>query len=175
MSKTALRGGISGGTLASMMGPEEEVRASAQRRGWSAIPMRSALIARPNPAWAPRVTRAGPKYDSELRMWTGAVRHGQGSTPAWYAAATRCRAGPMAAGSATGRSPGSAPARPHPAGRHGQRRRRPPRQGWPSAIPGDARAAAGTRSGPRRKDPPHGLFSASRSIPGPRPGYGTWP
>ena len=59
LAVTAVRGGISGGTLASMMGQQDEVRASAERRRVAGDPMRSALIARPNPTWATSVTWTG--------------------------------------------------------------------------------------------------------------------
>jgi short subunit dehydrogenase-like uncharacterized protein len=68
---TALRGGISGGTLASMMGQQAEVQASAQRRRvvadpYALSPDRAAepdLGDERDPGWA--------RYDSGLRMWTG--------------------------------------------------------------------------------------------------------
>jgi len=67
---TGLRGGVSGGTLASMMGQQEEVRASAQRRvvsdPYALSPDRAAepvLGDERDPGWA--------RYDGELRMWTG--------------------------------------------------------------------------------------------------------
>ena len=68
---TALRGGISGGTLASMMGQQAEVRASAQLRRvagdpYALSPDRAAepdLGGEPDLDWA--------RYDSDLRAWTG--------------------------------------------------------------------------------------------------------
>ena len=68
---TALRGGISGGTLASLMGQQDEVRASAERRRvvgdpYALSPDRAAepdLGDERDPGWA--------RYDGELRMWTG--------------------------------------------------------------------------------------------------------
>jgi short subunit dehydrogenase-like uncharacterized protein len=68
---TALRGGVSGGTLASMMGQQEEVRASAERRRlvsdpYALSPDRAAepdLGDERDPGWA--------RYDGGLRMWTG--------------------------------------------------------------------------------------------------------
>jgi len=68
---TALRGGVSGGTLASMMGQEAEVRASEQRRRvvadpYALSPDRAAepdLGDERDPGWA--------RYDGGLRMWTG--------------------------------------------------------------------------------------------------------
>jgi len=67
----ALRGGVSGGTLASMMGQEAEVRASEQRRRvvadpYALSPDRAAepdLGDERDPGWA--------RYDGGLRMWTG--------------------------------------------------------------------------------------------------------
>ena len=69
---TALRGGVSGGTLASMMGQQAEVRASAQLRQIVADPY--ALSPGPDRrAWPGRRARSGlrPRYDGDLRMWTG--------------------------------------------------------------------------------------------------------
>ena len=68
---TALRGGVSGGTLASMMAQQAEVRASAQLRRvagdpYALSPDRAAepdLGDERDPGWA--------RYDSGLRMWTG--------------------------------------------------------------------------------------------------------
>ncbi|MGD0066323.1 MAG: saccharopine dehydrogenase NADP-binding domain-containing protein [Streptosporangiaceae bacterium] len=68
---TALRGGVSGGTLASMMDQQEEVRASTQRRRvvsdpYALSPDRAAepdLGDERDPGWA--------RYDGSLRMWTG--------------------------------------------------------------------------------------------------------
>jgi len=68
---TALRGGVSGGTLASMMAQQAEVRASAQLRRvagdpYALSPDRAAepdLGDERDPGWA--------RYDGGLRMWTG--------------------------------------------------------------------------------------------------------
>jgi len=68
---TALRGGISGGTLASLMGQQAEVQASAQLRRvvsdpYALSPDRAAepdLGDERDPRWA--------RYDGGLRMWTG--------------------------------------------------------------------------------------------------------
>jgi len=68
---TALRGGVSGGTLASMMGEQAEVRASEQRRQvvadpYALSPDRAAepdLGHERDPGWA--------RYDGGLRVWTG--------------------------------------------------------------------------------------------------------
>ena len=67
----ALRGGVSGGTLASMMGQQDEVRASVERRRVVADPyaLSPDRAAEPDPGddsdsgWA--------RYDRGLRMWTG--------------------------------------------------------------------------------------------------------
>jgi short subunit dehydrogenase-like uncharacterized protein len=67
---TALRGGVSGGTLASMMGQQAEARAGAQRR----------LVADPYALSPDRAAEPGlgderdllwARYDGGLRMWTG--------------------------------------------------------------------------------------------------------
>ena len=68
---TALKGGVSGGTLASMMGQQDEVRASAERRRvvqdpYALSPDRPAepdLGGEPDLEWV--------SYDSDLRMWVG--------------------------------------------------------------------------------------------------------
>ena len=68
---TALRGAVSGGTLASMMDQQAEVRASAERRRmvqdpYALSPDRAAepdLGDERDPGWA--------RYDGDLRMWTG--------------------------------------------------------------------------------------------------------
>jgi short subunit dehydrogenase-like uncharacterized protein len=67
----ALRGGISGGTLASLMGQQDEVRASAERRRVVADP----YALSPDRAAEPDLGGEGDldwvKYDGALRMWTG--------------------------------------------------------------------------------------------------------
>ncbi len=68
---TALKGGVSGGTLASMMGQQDEVRASAGRRRvvqdpYALSPDRPAepdLGGEPDLEWV--------SYDGDLRMWVG--------------------------------------------------------------------------------------------------------
>ena len=112
---TALKGGVSGGTLASMMGQQDEVRASAERRRVVQDPyaLSPDRPARPNPTWAASVISTG----SATTVICGcgwAPSSWPASTPAWCAAATPCRAGPTDSGSATGRSPGSVLARPRP-------------------------------------------------------------
>jgi short subunit dehydrogenase-like uncharacterized protein len=68
---TALRGGISGGTLASLMGQQEEVRASAMRRQVVQDP----YALSPDRAAEPDLGREHDldwgTYDSNLRMWVG--------------------------------------------------------------------------------------------------------
>lgn len=68
---TALKGGISGGTLASLMGQQEEVRASAERRRvvrdpYALSPDRSA-----EPELGDEQDLDRARYDSELRTWVG--------------------------------------------------------------------------------------------------------
>ncbi len=68
---TALKGGVSGGTLASMLGQQDEVRASAERRRvvqdpYALSPDRPAepdLGGEPDLEWV--------SYDGDLRMWVG--------------------------------------------------------------------------------------------------------
>ena len=68
---TALKGGVSGGTLASMMGQQDEVRASAERRQvvqdpYALSPDRPAepdLGGEPDLEWV--------SYDRDLRIWVG--------------------------------------------------------------------------------------------------------
>jgi short subunit dehydrogenase-like uncharacterized protein len=68
---TALRGGISGGTLASLMGQQEEVRASAARRQIAGDP----YALSPDRAAEPDLGREHDldrgTYDGDLRMWVG--------------------------------------------------------------------------------------------------------
>jgi short subunit dehydrogenase-like uncharacterized protein len=68
---TALRGGISGGTLASLMGQQEEVRASAERRRVVGDP----YALSPDRAAEPDLGREHDldrgMYDGDLRMWVG--------------------------------------------------------------------------------------------------------
>jgi short subunit dehydrogenase-like uncharacterized protein len=68
---TALRGGISGGTLASLMGQQEEVRASAVRRQIVADP----YALSPDRAAEPDLGREHDlgrgTYDADLGMWVG--------------------------------------------------------------------------------------------------------
>jgi len=68
---TALRGGVSGGTLASLMGQQDEVRASAECRRVAA----DAYALSPDRAAEPDLgderDLGWARYDGELRMWTG--------------------------------------------------------------------------------------------------------
>ncbi len=68
---TALRGGVSGGTLASLMGQQEEVRASAERRQVVQDP----YALSPDRAAEPDLGREHDlnrsTYDGDLRMWVG--------------------------------------------------------------------------------------------------------
>ena len=68
---TALRGGLSGGTLASLMGQQEEVRASAVRRQMVEDP----YALSPDRAAEPDLGREQDldrgRYDGDLRMWVG--------------------------------------------------------------------------------------------------------
>ena len=171
---TALRGGVSGGTLASMMGQQAEVRASAQHRRvvddpYALSPDRAAepeLGDERDPGWA--------RYDGGVRMWTGpfamagintrVVRRSNALQGWAYGRRFRYR-------EVTGF--GAGPAAPLLAG----------------AASGALRAAeAGLAFGPSRAmlsrllpAPGQGPgektrctgISGSRSIPGPRPGRGT--
>ena len=143
--------------------------------------MRSALTARPNPTWATSVTWTGSATTASCGC--GPARSPwPGSTPAWCAAATPCRAGPTAAGSATGRSPGSAPARPRPLLAAAVSAALKAAEAGLAFGPSRALlgpAAARTGPGPRREDPPHGLFPHPDPYPdlgrGAVPGHGRGP
>jgi short subunit dehydrogenase-like uncharacterized protein len=67
----AMRGGLSGGTLASMMGQLDEVRASAERRRLVSDPyaLSPDRAAEPDLGDERDLDRAG--YDNELRTWVG--------------------------------------------------------------------------------------------------------
>jgi short subunit dehydrogenase-like uncharacterized protein len=67
----ALRGGISGGTLASMMGQQEEVRASAERRRVAGDPYALSPDRAAEPDLGDERDLGWVKYDGELRIWTG--------------------------------------------------------------------------------------------------------
>jgi short subunit dehydrogenase-like uncharacterized protein len=71
LAVTALRGGISGGTLASMTGQLEEVRASAQRRRVAGDPYALSPDRAAEPGLGDERDLAWARYDGDLRMWTG--------------------------------------------------------------------------------------------------------
>ena len=68
---TALRGGISGGTLASMMGQQAEVRASAQRRRVAGDPYALSPDRAAEPDLGDERDLDWVRYDGDLRSWTG--------------------------------------------------------------------------------------------------------
>jgi len=68
---TALGGGVSGGTLASMMGQQDEVRASAQSRRVVADPYALSPDRAAEPDLGDERDLGWVRYDSDLRMWTG--------------------------------------------------------------------------------------------------------
>ena len=67
----ALRGGISGGTLASMMGQLAEMRASAERRQLVQDPYALSPDRGAEPGLGGESDLGRARYDDELRMWTG--------------------------------------------------------------------------------------------------------
>jgi short subunit dehydrogenase-like uncharacterized protein len=68
---TAMRGGLSGGTLASMMGQLDEVRASAERRRLVQDPYALSPDRAAEPGLGDERDLDRARYDGELRMWTG--------------------------------------------------------------------------------------------------------
>jgi short subunit dehydrogenase-like uncharacterized protein/ribosomal protein S18 acetylase RimI-like enzyme len=68
---TALRGGVSGGTLASMMGQQAEMRASAQLRQIVADPYALSPDRAAEPGLGDERDPDWARYDGDLRMWTG--------------------------------------------------------------------------------------------------------
>jgi short subunit dehydrogenase-like uncharacterized protein len=68
---TALRGGISGGTLASLMGQQDEVRASAERRRVVQDPYALSPDRAAEPDLGDERDLDWARYDGELRTWTG--------------------------------------------------------------------------------------------------------
>ena len=68
---TALRGSVSGGTLASMMGQQEEMRASAQCRRVVADPYALSPDRAAEPDLGDERDPGWVQYDGGLRMWTG--------------------------------------------------------------------------------------------------------
>jgi short subunit dehydrogenase-like uncharacterized protein len=68
---TALRGGISGGTLASLMGQQDEVRASAERRRLVSDPYALSPDRAAEPDLGDERDLDWIRYDGELRTWVG--------------------------------------------------------------------------------------------------------
>ena len=68
---TAVRGGVSGGTLASMMGQQEEVRASAERRRVVSDPYALSPDRDAEPSLGDERDLGWVRFDGDLRMWTG--------------------------------------------------------------------------------------------------------
>jgi len=71
LAVTALRGGISGGTLASLMGQQDEVRASAGRRRVVGDPYALSPDRAAEPDLGDERDLEWVRYDGELGMWTG--------------------------------------------------------------------------------------------------------
>jgi short subunit dehydrogenase-like uncharacterized protein len=71
LAVTALRGGISGGTLASLMGQLDEVRASAGRRRVVQDPYGLSPDRAAEPDLGDERDLDWVRYDGDLRMWTG--------------------------------------------------------------------------------------------------------
>jgi short subunit dehydrogenase-like uncharacterized protein len=67
----ALRGGISGGTLASMMGQLDEMRSSAERRALVSDPHALSPDRAAEPSLGDEADLDRARYDGELRMWIG--------------------------------------------------------------------------------------------------------
>ena len=68
---TALKGGVSGGTLASMMGQQDEVRASAERRQVVQDPYALSPDRPAEPDLGGERDLDWVRYDGDLRMWVG--------------------------------------------------------------------------------------------------------
>jgi short subunit dehydrogenase-like uncharacterized protein len=68
---TALKGGVSGGTLASMMGQQDEVRASAERRQVVQDPYALSPDRPAEPDLGGERDLEWVSYDGDLRMWVG--------------------------------------------------------------------------------------------------------
>jgi short subunit dehydrogenase-like uncharacterized protein len=71
LAVTALRGGISGGTLASLMGQQDEVRTSAERRRVAGDPYALSPDRVAEPDLGDERDLDWVRYDGDLRMWTG--------------------------------------------------------------------------------------------------------
>ena len=171
----ALRGGVSGGTLASMMGQLEEVRASAERRRVVQDPYALSPDRAAEPDLGDEGDLGWARYDGELRMWTGpwamagintrVVRRSNALQGWAYGRRFRYR---EVTGFGAGRPRPRWPWRPAP----GRRLRR---RDWRLGRPGRCSASCCPHlaAAPARRHAGR-AFSASRSIPGPRPGHGTW-
>ena len=68
---TALRGGISGGTLASLMGQQDEVLANAEHRRVVGDPYALSPDRAAEPDLGDERDQDWVRYDGDLRMWTG--------------------------------------------------------------------------------------------------------
>ncbi len=68
---TALKGGVSGGTLASMMGQQDEVRASAERRRVVQDPYALSPDRAAEPDLGGERDLDWVRYDGDLRLWVG--------------------------------------------------------------------------------------------------------
>jgi short subunit dehydrogenase-like uncharacterized protein len=68
---TALKGGLSGGTLASMLGQQDEMRASAERRRVVRDPYALSPDRAAEPDLGGERDLDWVRYDGELRMWVG--------------------------------------------------------------------------------------------------------
>jgi short subunit dehydrogenase-like uncharacterized protein len=68
---TALRGGISGGTLASLMGQQDEIKASAERRRMVGDPYALSPDRAAEPDLGDERDLDWARYDGDLRMWVG--------------------------------------------------------------------------------------------------------
>jgi short subunit dehydrogenase-like uncharacterized protein len=71
LAVTALRGGVSGGTLASLMGQQDEVRASAECRRVAGDPYALSPDRAAEPDLGDERDLDWVRYDGELGMWTG--------------------------------------------------------------------------------------------------------
>jgi len=71
LAVTALRGGISGGTLASMMGQLDDMRASAERRRVAGDPYALSPDRAAEPDLGDERDLDWARYDGDLRMWVG--------------------------------------------------------------------------------------------------------
>ena len=171
----ALRGGVSGGTLASMTGQLEEMRASAERYRVVQDPYALSPDRAAEPDLGDERDLGWARYDGELRMWTGpwamagintrVVRRSNALQGWAYGRRFRYR---EVTGFGAGRLRPRWPSRPAPG-------RRPRRRGWRSGPPGRCSASCCQhRAAAPARRPAARAISASRSTPGPRPGRGTW-